>query len=336
MSELHIKQVILHILDSDVGMPVLSEDELESSLELHEFFQSHIERIAGGDDTKRCLFREGSEVQSWLPSLLQEDGFIAATQQMAGRLYEIMSGNPDIPAADAAFVLYEAEQSPHLAILKMNYKASYTHVTQSGGQGNRNALIRHKTILPTGSQKLQEAALINLESREICLLEKKYEVNGQRENYFSERFLECGGSLSRKARLAIVTKAVEKVQQDFLSESEQFAESMKAKSVLYEELAEKGAIDIPRAAEKIFPENLKMREDFIEKVDKYNLCQEPIVPLSTGTTRKFDKQFITTENGIEIRIPMEQYQHPGCVEFITNEDGAVSVIIHNVGRLTSR
>ena len=54
------------------------------------------------------------------------------------------------------------------------------------------------------------------------------------------------------------------------------------------------------------------------------------------TIKKFERQFIKTDTGIEISIPMEQYNNSDVVEFITNADGSVSVLIKNVGHLTSR
>lgn len=337
MSDIRIDYVIVHIMDSSVGMPVLSDEEIEHGSDFNDFLRAHISRIAGGDDTKLCRFHENSEVKEWLELLTQgEADFVDVTKRMAEKLYAIMNGNPDIPSADVAFVLYEENHTPWLAILKLNYRSGYTHITQAGEWGNVNDLVPHRTILPTESQKLTEAALICLSGPEIILLEKKYEVNGQKENYFSERFLEGGASLSRKAKLAIVQKAVEKVQQDYYGEAELALEGMKAKCILHEELAEKGELDIPFVADRIFEEEPEMREQFIEKVDKYNLCREPITPQNERTMKKYEKQFITTESGIEIRIPMEQYRQPGAVEFVTNPDGTITVVLNDVGRLISK
>lgn len=335
MGEIKINHVIIHIMDSTVGMPVLSDQEMECTAELKEFLETHILKIAAGDDTKDCLFVGESEVREWM-EIIAPENFVEISHRLGERLYRIMNGNPDIPSADVAMVQYDEGERPYLAILKMNYKTSYTHITQPGEMGNVNDLIPHKTILPSSGQKLTEAALINLDTLDICLLEKKYEVNGQRENYFSERFLQCRGALSRKARLAIVTKEVEKVQKEFCNESEQFTEAMKAKSILHSELEEKGELDIPFVADRIFPDSLPMREQFMEKMEKYNITREPIAPQSARTVQKFEKQYITTESGIEIRIPMEQYNQPGCVEFITHEDGSISVMLNHVGKLVSK
>ena len=36
---------------------------------------------------------------------------------------------------------------------------------------------------------------------------------------------------------------------------------------------------------------------------------------------------LETDTGIEIKIPMEEYKDPDKVEFITNPDGTISVLI---------
>ena len=54
------------------------------------------------------------------------------------------------------------------------------------------------------------------------------------------------------------------------------------------------------------------------------------------TIKKFQKQKLYTDTGIEITIPMEEYRNPDHVEFITNMDGTISVLIKNIGMLSSK
>ena len=51
--DIRIKNVIIHIMDSTIGMPVLSDTELEYGSEIAEFLKEHIARISSGDDA--CL-----------------------------------------------------------------------------------------------------------------------------------------------------------------------------------------------------------------------------------------------------------------------------------------
>ena len=55
-----------------------------------------------------------------------------------------------------------------------------------------------------------------------------------------------------------------------------------------------------------------------------------------NTKKKFSKQQLMTDTGIEIKIPMEQYNSTDSIEFITNEDGTISVLIKNIGKITSK
>ena len=77
-------------------------------------------------------------------------------------------------------------------------------------------------------------------------------------------------------------------------------------------------------------------EELTEKLEKYHLEKEVIRPKSENTIKKFRKQHLTTDTGIEITIPMEEYKNPDRVEFLTNPDGTVSVLIKNIGRLRSK
>lgn len=334
--DIRIEHSIIHILDSSVGVPVLSDAELEHGSDFGDFLRGHILRIAGSDDIRSCSFdKEESTIYPLLTDWTEEK-FTEVSKQIATELYTIMNSNIDIPAADLLVVQYTAEQHPYLALLKMNYKSSYTHMTNSDPWGNNNDVIKYKAILPGEKQKLSEAALISLEDYSIRLLEKKYEVNGVKTNYFSALFLKCKGSMSPKTRLAIVNRTVADVQKKYYDESEQFEVQMEAKSIINQELVEKGSLDVPEVIGRIFKGNTEMEEEVREKLDKWNITDIPVAPQNPNTTKKFEKQHLMTDTGIEIKIPMEAYDNKDTIEFITNPDGTISVLIKNIGKIESR
>lgn len=329
-----IKKVIIHILDSTVGMPVLSDRELSCGPDLYDFFSAHLEKITSSDDIKQCSFSEDSEI---LDELRQFDAgqFVATSQKLAAFLYSIMNSNIEIPSADLAVLLFRFEENDYLGLLKMNYKSSYTHLTVSELGENTNDIIKQKALLPSEGQKLSEAAVIDLSTMDVMLLEKKYDVNGVKTNYMSELYLKCHGRLSQKARLNIVTKAVDQVNQKYFDE-ENVARSMETKKVIYDAFEEEGGLNVEEVKTKLFADNEDMRRDFEEKIEKYNMAEDVIKPVNKQTIKKFERQFIKTDTGIEISIPMEQYNNEDVVEFITNADGSISVLIKNIGHLTSK
>ncbi len=334
-----IKNAIVHILDSSIGLPVLSDVELDYGSDLADFLKEHIFKTLASDDIKKCSFMEDeSEIYNMMNEIkLGDTDFILISKKIAENLYQIMNSNIEIPAADLFVVQFEVNTIRNIALLKMNFKESYTHTTMSDEQGNVNSIMKYRSILPTQTQGLSEAAIVNLDDFTVKVIEKKYNVNGAKENYFSKIFLKCSTKLSQKAKLSIVEKAVESVQKEYFNESEQFEEKMKAKSVIHSELTQQGSVSIPEIAAKIFEDKVELKEKFKEKIEKYKIPEEELIePRNEATTKKFGKQNLVTDTGIEIKIPMEQYNSTDNIEFITNEDGTISVLIKNIGHITSK
>lgn len=334
--DIRLKHVILHILDNTVGMPVLSESELRFGPDLSEFIREHIAKIASGDDSRECHFYESeSEIFHMLENYREED-FVPVSRDMATLLYEIMDSNVDIPSADLIIAEYTVAGEEYLAILKMNYKSQYTHRTLSGEDGNQNELFLHKSLLPSEGQRLSEAALIRMSDLAIWVIEKKYEINGEKTNYFSFLFLKCSAHLSHKAKLNIVNKAVERAQKAGREDENIFEEQMRAKNIIRQTLQEEGSFKVEELADRIFADEPVRRQEFRDQMEKYELVKEEVRPRSETTLRKYETQRLYTDNGIEIKIPMELYNNPGTVEFITDPDGTVSVLIKNIEHLEAK
>jgi hypothetical protein len=332
--EIIIRNAIVHIMDSTIGMPVLSDHLLELGPELNEFLRGHIYKIASSDDMKSCEFnKEESSVYQFLEDF-KEEALIPISQEIARYLYTIMNQNISITPADLFVVTYQAHSNMYLAMLKMNYKESYIHYASSDDNGNYNDVIKQKVTLPAESTKLSEAVLINLSDYSIQLLEKKYDINGVKTNYLSQIFLQCQTKLSPKAKLNIITKAVEQINQKYFEED--YDRHMETKAIIHQEYMEQGAINVESISEKIFQDKAEIKEEFTEKLEKYNLQTEEVKPQNKQTTKKFEKQFLTTDTGIEINIPMDQYNDKRNVEFITNVDGSISVLIKNISHITSK
>lgn len=57
---------------------------------------------------------------------------------------------------------YQFEGQRYLALLKLNYKSSYTQRINQSDTGVTTSLIQNTTLLPSSSTRPTEAAIINL------------------------------------------------------------------------------------------------------------------------------------------------------------------------------
>ena len=325
----------MHILDSTVGMPVLSDELLNLTPDMNDFLRNHIYKVISGDELKTCVFDEESSEVYPLIQNFSEVTMVDTTKKLAEQLYSIMNSNPAISPADVFFVTYQLESRQHLAILKMNYKEVYMHYTSLNEEdGNVNDVMKQCCALPGGGGRLSEAVTISLEDNTVQLLEKRVEINGAKTNYLSEVYLQCHAKMSQKTKLDIVTKAVDQINKKYFEDD--FEKKMEAKSVIHNSYAEQGTLIPEEIGEELFGEVPEIKEEFVEKLEKYKLPKEEITVKNEKTTKKFEKQFLTTDSGIEINIPMEEYNNKQHVEFITNQDGTISVLIKNVNRITSK
>lgn len=333
--EIIIRRAIVHIMDGELGYPVYSEEELDLSPDINDFFRTHIYKLMSGDDLKKCYFTEEEDSKVYhLVKDFTEERLVESSKELAGELYAIMNANIAIPSGDLAVLTFQVKSVQHLALLKMNYKESYVHMTNSQESGNVNQIICYQSTLPAAGSKLSEAVIINLSDYSVQIVEKKYEVNGEKVNYLSELYLKCRAGMSSKSKLAIVTKAVEQVNKKHYAEEP--VKQMEAKSILKKEIEDTGSINVEKISEKIYGQAPEIKEEFDAKMEKYHMEKAEVTPQSEKTTKKFEKQYLRTDTGIEINIPMEQYQDANQVEFLTNPDGTISVIIKNINKISTR
>lgn len=264
-----------------------------------------------------------------------EESMVEDSKKLAQALYDIMNANVTIPSADFAVVTFQVHSMMYLGLLKMNYKESYVHITQNNEEGrNINQIIRYRSMLPSATTKLSEAVIIDLTDYSVQIIEKKYDINGSKVNYLSELYLHCHAAMSSKTKLDIVVNAVKQVNNKHYSEEP--VKQLEAKRIIKEEMEETGSVSVEKVSDKLYGDVPQIKEEFDKKMEKYHMETAEVTPQSERTTKKFEKQYLKTDTGIEINIPMEQYQDADQVEFITNPDGTISVLIKNINKITTR
>lgn len=329
IEEINIYKIIIHILDSSLSKPILSKKEIESSYEIKEFFANHIVKILNDDTTKSCQFTdEYNLVKDKISDFKQYgDNFLFMSMSIAERLFAIMSTNLDIPSGDLAVIHFGCRGTKYLTLLKLNYNKSYIHCT-----GDSNSIVQYRATLPNIGQKINEAAIINLSTMDIDLLEKKYEIDGNKEYYLSQYLLKCSTALSSKEQYHIVKKVTDSVSKKYFDEN--IEKKMEIKQELYNNIEERGEINLDKFSEEVFGNNVEIKKEFIEHLSKKGLNESSIKLSEKTITRSLEHHKIKTDLGIEIKIPMEIWE-TGSVKFEVEPDGKQTIVIKNNNRIMS-
>lgn len=333
IEELSIKKIIVHILDTSMSIPVMSMDEMPTSVNMNDFFATHISKIMNDDSLKSCEFDADYNLfLNYLKEYQTETtDFVGFSKQVAGQLFGIMSHHVNIPSGDLAIVRYRYQSNDYLALLKLNYQNTYIHYTDYESDVNINTIIEHRTTLPNAGQRITEAAIIHLDTFHVQLLDKVYELDGEKVPYLSKHFFKCHTKLSSKEQMQAVKTATNRIAKKFYdTDIEKKAE---VSEKLYNHLDDTGAIDLDAFAKDAFPAMEEVKEVFFETLEKKGVVEPNIQMTEKTIARTFDKQKIKTDNGIEIKIPMDFYNNPEKMEFVTEPNGKISIIIKDISRI---
>jgi hypothetical protein len=328
-----IDKAVLHILDTAAGLPVLSERflALEDSAE---FFEKHIDRLLEDSELKECAFEAGEDPMRELITNSATEDFIPSTRQMAESLFRIMSENVEIPSADVLFAIFRNDGHRFLGIVKFNYKEAFTHDLSYVEGSAATGVIRHKALYASDTQKIDECVLIDLGNGSIRIKEKKYEINGQKEYYLSNRFIRTAPARSYKEQYKLVERSAEQiVKKYYTGDSLKQAE---VKMAIRNNVDKNMEIDIDDLSKDAFHDSPDMQTQYKQELSQKGLTEKKI-KINKQIYNELERNHrLITDIGIKMEIPSDLMNDKSKLEFFVNQDGTMSILIKNVNEVKSR
>ncbi len=261
-------------------------------------------------------------------SNLDPTNFIIVSQQIAQNIFELALSNPGIPAADVLICHFKYDNGIYFGLLKFNYKQSYIHNFSMVGDEKETGIVKQNATIANENQKLDEFAFIRLDDFSVLIKEKRYDINGAREFYLSNRILNVTTDLSPKSKVKIVEKAAEKVIKEYYGEDPLKVSQLKTE--LKSCVDESNIVEIDRITNAVFDGNFSAQQRYKDEVSQKGVSAPAfeVTPEIEKTVAR--KQKITTDTGIEISLPINYMENQKNIEFIMNEDGTMSILIKSV------
>ncbi|MBO5288376.1 MAG: nucleoid-associated protein [Clostridia bacterium] len=330
--EVQIEKAVLHILDKNANMPVISKREIDLEDDaVYKFIVTSVKKLYDDMTTKKGEFKEDSPVLVQVKEC--ENNFMEATSKIAEELYKYILVQEDIPSGDMLFAIVSIEDIRYLAMIKLNYKSGYTHLIEYNASEVVNKIIMHRVIFSAESSSMNEGALVNLTDDKLKILEKVYLIDGEKSSYFAKEFLKCKTELSKKESIKIINEVAKEVSKKYFDED--FTKPLDVKKTIYEDITETGTVSVNHIAKKSFGNMPEVEKEYVEEVKKAGV-KESILFNEPAPEKKFGKHKIKTDSGVELSLPMEMYSDKNSLEFINNPDGTVSILIKNVGKIINK
>jgi hypothetical protein len=329
-----IKNAVLHILDANLGMPVLSRRELELTEAVYLFLEKTIVKLFEDDNARAA---ECGNVSARIPEICREFtrglDLITGSSEIANLLFAIMQSQPEIPPADLVCTLFNRDDTPYFGMFKLNYRTGFIHMVAGDADTCVNSLIQQKTVLPSETQKLEEAVAVNLIDLTLTLIEKEYRIDGSRDYYLSKTLFECSGRLSNNQKAKVIAKVTQKVSQKYYDDP--FEPMARMRKAVVESCDAPEGIDMDRVVREAFRDDPLAGREYLEEIRRAGIEEQAVHLPEKVVARKFGSQKIRTDTGVEINFPSDYFNDREKVEFINNQDGTISIIIKNVNKIIS-
>ncbi|MDL2261693.1 nucleoid-associated protein [Methanimicrococcus sp. OttesenSCG-928-J09] len=326
--QIEIKNYIIHVFEATSEKIIFSEKPHQENKKIENYLNNHIVKAMNDTSIKHSEFNSESDVLAGCQNLKDDiNNFVQVTTDFASSLFKIMKENKNIPKGDVVFCTFEKNEDAYFCMLKLKYNMSYYHDIINGVKVE--AIIKEQQIFPSKSQKIDECFFVNFTDLSLKLIEKKYYVNSEKINYFSEIFLKCNSKMSEKEKVDAIVETTEQFSKKHFDENS--TKSVEIIKAIAENIEETMTINIGNIAEDIFFEEPELKTEFINSMIDSGI-QETEVPISKKTAQRkpFKIQKLKTDDGIEINLPLNIYGNSEKIEFVANENGTVSILIKNV------
>ncbi|MEG0896330.1 MAG: nucleoid-associated protein [Ruthenibacterium sp.] len=328
--QVELNKAIVHVLDTAVDAPVLSQCFLPLTDEAAQYLGGHAAKCFASEEARACVLTEDAPVSPLLWNI--EDTFVEKSGTLATDWFAILHENPSIPAGDVAFLLLNMDGAEYFAALKLNYKSGYVHYFANENGASCNEIVRQNAVLPGSGGKADEAFFINLQTKEVRLIEKKYEIDGHKSAYLATRLLGCKTGLSPKEKLSVIKAAAGEVNQKFYGNTGVDEQDLAAAvcAEYYTRDEKESVAPVQAICDKLYSDMPHAREAFTQALAAHDIALSEPLPVSGAAVRRLEKQSIRSGDGVEIKVPVSLYKDAAALEFIRNADGTMSLLIKNI------
>lgn len=359
---LRISHSILHAFDFQSGSSYLSQHELDlEERQVRSYVARRMRNISSSPESKHGEFSEQSAFADAVRQYaVGQLGFVEISQQVGEYLWEELRRCDDLEECDLLMADFtdtremkvdskEVQEDPdaaaaaafdgssadrYLAAVLLPRKQAFVHdLGSDAGGAPENEILRQDSTLPNPTQKVDSYVLVNLGTMEIDFLDKPRMVGTEERLVIPDGLLQCTAQASSREVVESVERIVEDVAEQYgVNPVEAVAQ---AKAYVASNADRDESFSPEDVGQTVFEDRPDLQERYQEATREESLPEE--VPIRRGVANRMARNHkIKTDTGIEITFPSEYAADSNYIEFTADDQGNVSIIIKNVGKIENK
>lgn len=334
---MEINHAILHILDFDSAVNVMSQRELDiESRTVRSFVTTHLRRARTSADNKRATFAENSAFGGELKGyFFGEREFVDLSQQIAEFISSELTKAEKAESTDVLVADFDDDEDARwFAVMLLGSKQAFMHEVGREEGEVRNDIARHYAILPNPSQKVPSYAIVRASTMEIGYVDKKRKIAGEDRMLIPDGLLQCDTGVSGKEVIDTVTRVVEEVAEEHGANTA--VALAKVKAAVAEKVEDDEELPPWDIVDEVFEDEPVIKESVRAALTEEKVPERVPVERKQVERAAVRNHKIRTDTGIEISFPAEMGSNSEYIEFVNEPNGLISIELKNIGSIENR
>ena len=300
-----LNKAVLHVLDLDSAVSVLSKAELDlEEKPVKSYVQSICRKALGSTDCRHGNFGTDNALATKVSRYLHgADEFVPLTAEMASFVFGEIQRADGAKSTDMLVADFmDGDDTRYLGLFLLEGKKAFVHDVSQAGSMVSCDIVRRYGVLPAATQKLASWAIARADNLEISY--------------------DC------------VTEIVEQVAEEHGANAA--LALSKAKAYVAEQVDEQDSFSRDGLAEKVFEDSEPARKAFETAAEVRHLPERVAVDRRAVAQKRVRCHRIVTDTGIEVSFPAEYGDDPEFIQFSTEENGLISIELKNIGSIENK
>ncbi|UTY39983.1 nucleoid-associated protein [Allocoprobacillus halotolerans] len=325
MNTIVINKILMHMLDFEHRKIYHSTDFVDMNETSIDYYRKKVEKALNSPSLKELTVGSLHEMMLRSEKMVESnEEFIKQAHEMTDKLFALGSVIEEMPNSNVLFVDCYKNGERYVGALKLNYR----YIPMSVIDEN-NIRITKKQVLPTMGSPVDEAIIVNVDTKKLYLIEKKYTIDGKLDFYLNAQWIKGEEKLTDKQKISTMKKVVRKMDDIYN------VNDGKALPLMKHEIQEKIDTNQPvkplEIVKKVLERDGQAQEESEIMMKDLGIGEED--QIESLSLPSMDKCKLVLDDDIEISLPIEEYLSGDKVEKVKQEDGTYSVLLKDVSEV---
>lgn len=329
-----INKAVIHRVDMLNRNVNLSQNILTRSEDLNEYYRKKIEKCLLSSDKRTLLTGENHHLITTAVSMLENpDIFLKYSREITRDFQAMGQEIEDMPNFDLLIADITTDHAKMVLIIKLNYQPSYETVKITDSSGRAVFRILEEWKLPSIGKNVDEAIMIDISTKRISVIEKKFLIDGKKGYYLNEQYIKGEPLLTDREKLKYLEKVVKKIAYE--NGIDDSGAIIQVRQLAKEGFESGKDISIYDIVENVFDSDQEAAAEAGDILSDLGVNADSCIENIPETLKKQKRCRIVLDDDRVIEMSAEEYL--GGVNFETapdNAEGSQKIVLTNIQNIT--